>query len=122
VKISNNTLATSVPSLQALANQELEIEATFVVAEALKKIQDALTTYNKLRQDTVKNKCQKNEDGTPKMLSEDQVLMTEEGLADIAKLGDLEVDLQFEQIPLSTFKGSKLKPADMSNLLWLVKK
>lgn len=122
MKISNNTLATSIPSLQALANQELEIEATFVVAEALKKIQDALTTYNKLRQDTVKNKCQKNEDGTPKMLSEDQVLMTEEGLADIAKLGDLEVDLQFEQIPLSTFKGSKLKPADMSNLLWLVKK
>ena len=122
MKITNALLASSVPSLQALANEPIEIEATFAVAESLKKIQEALTTFNKLRQDIVTKKCEKDEDGKPKTVSADQVIMTPEGVDELNRLADLEVDISVEQLPLSLFKGIKLKPSDMTNLLWLIKK
>lgn len=124
MKITNQILSSSVPSLQAMANESLEIEATFTVAESLKKIQEALTTFNKLRQDIVTNKCEKTEEGKPKTLEghPEQVVMTDAGIADLNKLAELEVDIAIEQMPLSLFKGAKLKPADMTNLLWLIKK
>lgn len=124
MKITNQVLFASVPSLQALANESLEIEATFTVAEALRKIQEALTTFTKLRNEAIKEGCKKDEAGNPLTVegNADQVQITDECVSTLERLANCEADVAIEQLPLSLFKGAKLKPSDMTNLLWLIKK
>lgn len=122
MKIKNTTLLNAEPLLLELANIDMDVEGSLLVAGALNKLKDATKPVTEVRQKIIKAETEMDAEGKPVAIKDhpNMVKLTPEGIKQLQDLMDLETDVPVEKFSIKTFGKCRVKPALLVDLAWLL--
>lgn len=113
MKVTLETIYVSQNSLTKLINLDLPITTAYKFSRLVKKIREELATFEESRVALVKKYGNKEDTSGTVRVSLDA---TEEFSNELKKLLEVEIEVDFEPIPLSDLGDIKMSAVDISNL------
>ncbi|WP_042682535.1 hypothetical protein [Anaerosalibacter massiliensis] len=125
MKLTNQDLLNSIPTLRELSKEQLPIKVSYVISKNIKNIEEELVVYEEERQKLLKQYAELDKEGKPKINDKGHYVIKNEKQADFNKgvleLLDIETDVNISKINLNALEGLKISPLELTSIDFMIK-
>lgn len=125
MKLTNQALLNSIPTLQKLSQEQLPIKISYTISKNIKAIEEELKIYEEERQKLIKKYAELDKEGKPKVNDNGIYIIKQENQLDFNKevleLLNIETDINISKIDLNALEGLKISPLELTSVDFLIK-
>lgn len=125
MKLTNQELLNSIPTLQKLSQKQLPIKVSYTISKNIKAIEEELKIYEEERQKLIKKYAELDKEGKPKVNDNGNYIIKQENQLDFNKevleLLNIETDVNISKIDLNALEGLKISPSELTSVNFLIK-
>ena len=124
MKITNQVLLNSIPTLQKLSKEQLPIKVSYTISKNIKAIEEELKIYEEERRKLIKKYAELDKEGKPKVNDNGNYVIKQENQLDFNKevleLMSIETDINISKINLNVLEGLKVSPLEISSVNFMI--
>lgn len=117
MKLSNEKILNDAAKLSEISQKMLPVKASYAIAKNIAKLDVELKIYNAERNKLIEKYSQKDEQGKPIVVENNQVKLQEECLEDwsrdIKELLEIENDIDIQKFSINVLKDRDMTPAEL---------
>jgi len=115
MKLKLLNIVNATPALRMLGAEKMPIRVAYNIQRNIRLLAVETATYEKIRQDLIKNKYGKKTNESFTVTAENMEAFT----AEMDKLGQEEIDMDVHTVNLSDFGDIKVSPNELQSLDWM---
>jgi len=124
LKLTNQELLNSIPTLQELSKEQLPIKISYTISKNIKIIEEELKIYEEERQKLIKKHAELDKEGKPKVNDNGNYIIKQENQLDFNKevleLLNIETDVNICKVDLNALDGLKISPLELTSIYFLI--
>lgn len=124
MKITNQVLLNSIPTLQKLSKEQLPIKVSYTISKNIKAIEEELKIYEEERRKLIKKYAELDKEGKLKVNDNGNYVIKQENQLDFNKevleLMSIETDINISKINLNVLEGLKVSPLEISSVNFMI--
>lgn len=124
MKLTNQELLNSIPTLKKLSQEQLPIKISYTISKNIKNIEEELVVYEEERQKLLKKYVEMDKEGKPKINDKGHYVIKNENQAGFNKgvleLLSIETDVNISKIDLNALEGLKISPSEISSVNFMI--
>ncbi|HLR35958.1 MAG TPA: hypothetical protein VK071_11615 [Tissierellales bacterium] len=124
MKLTNQELLNSIPTLQELSKEQLPIKISYTISKNIKIIEEELKIYEEERQKLIKKHAELDKEGKPKVNDNGNYIIKQENQLDFNKevleLLNIETDVNICKVDLNALDGLKISPLELTSIYFLI--
>lgn len=124
MKLTNQELLNSIPTLQKLSQEQLPIKISYTISKNIKAIEEELKIYEEERQKLIKKYAELDKEGKPKVNDNGNYVIKQENQLDFNKevleLLDIETDINISKVDLNALEGLKISPSELTSVNFMI--
>jgi hypothetical protein len=125
MKLTNQDLLNSIPTLKKLSQEQLPIKISYVISKNIKNIEEELVVYEEERQKLLKQYAELDKEGKPKVNDKGHYVIKPENQLEFNKgvleLLGIETDVNISKIDLNALEGLKISPLELTSINFMIK-
>lgn len=124
MKITNQELLNSIPTLRKLSKEQLPIKISYTISKNIKNIEEELVVYEEERQKLIKKHAELDKEGKPKVNDNGNYVIKQENQLDfngeVLELMSIETDVNISKIDLNALEGLKISPSELTSVNFMI--
>lgn len=125
MKLTNQELLNSIPTLRKLSQEQLPIRVSYTISKNIKSIEEELIIYGEERQKMLKQYAELDKEGNPKVDEQENYMIKPKNQLEWNKgaleLLSIETDINISKINLNALEGLKISPSELTSVDFMIK-